>query len=97
LTVDLPDDDDPKADCYIDDLFSAFLEECAARGSAILPFVIHLLGRPLGVKESLPRDDLLSLKKFLAGATPSQTKVVLGWILQTCCLTIALPPNKYTA
>jgi hypothetical protein len=41
--VQLPDDDAPKADCYIDDMFSHFLDSNAAQGSRVLLFVIHLL------------------------------------------------------
>ncbi len=66
LMVNLPPDDDPKVDCYIDDIFSAFLEADLHCGSRIIPFVIHLLGRPIQETESLAHDDLLSIKKFLA-------------------------------
>ena len=49
-------DDDPKFDCYIDDIFGAFLAEYTNRGEAIIPLVLSLFGRPNHVKESLPRD-----------------------------------------
>jgi hypothetical protein len=97
LMVDLPPNDDPKADCYIDDIFSAFLEADLHRGSHIIPFVIHLLGRPIQETESLARDDLLSIKKFLAEAMPSERKIVLGWLIDTRRLTIELPVEKHRA
>jgi hypothetical protein len=97
LFVHVPCDERPKADNFIDDQFLAFLETSAARGSAILPFIIHLLSRPLATNESISRDDLLSLKKFMAEATPDEQKIVLGWLIDTRRLTIALPSHKHIA
>jgi hypothetical protein len=59
LAVDLMDDDWPKADCYIDDIFTTFLERDIKRGSKIVPFVIHLLSHPVVVL-------------FMAEATPAE-------------------------
>lgn len=61
LAVEIPPDDSPKADCYIDDIFSAFLEDDMTRGSRVIPFIVHLLSRPIDSDESLRRDDILSL------------------------------------
>jgi len=97
MMVELPVDDDPKADCYIDDIFAAFLERDAARGARMVPFALFLLGRPVQPGESLAREDLLSIKKFIAEATPSERKIVLGWVIDTRRLTIELPNNKHTA
>jgi hypothetical protein len=72
LAVDLMDDDWPKADCYIDDIFTTFLEYDIKRGSKIAPFVIHLLSCPVVVQETLPCEDLLSFLKFMAEATPPE-------------------------
>jgi hypothetical protein len=70
LAVDLMDDDWHKADCYIDDIFTTFLECDIKGGSKIVPFVIHLLSHPVVVQETLPRNELLSFSKFMAKATP---------------------------
>jgi len=64
MMVELPNDDDPKADCYIDDIFAVFLEQDAACGARMVPFVIFLLGRPVQPGKSLAQDDLLSIKKL---------------------------------
>ena len=45
LDVLLPPSDEPKFDCYIDDILGVMLEEHQARGSAVIPLVIALLGR----------------------------------------------------
>ncbi len=97
IAVKLPHDDSPKADCYIDDIFSVFLEEDVERGSRIVPFVLHLLGRPIQDKESLTREDLLSMSKFIAEATPAERLKILGWLLDTRRLQIELPEDKYKA
>jgi hypothetical protein len=47
LAINLLADNNPKADCYIDDIFNAFLATDVERGSRIIPFIVHLLGRPL--------------------------------------------------
>jgi hypothetical protein len=72
LAVDLMDDDWPKADCYIDDIFTTFLECDLERGSKIVPLVIHLMSCPVVVWETLPCKDLLSFSKFMAEATPAK-------------------------
>jgi hypothetical protein len=97
LAVDIPAEDHPKSDCYIDDIFMAFLETDAKRGSRIVPFILHLLGHPLSPNESLPHDDILSLKKLLAEAMPAERQIILGWIIDTHQLIIALPHNKCVA
>jgi hypothetical protein len=86
---------DPKCDGYLDDIFMAFLPCDLARGSAVLPLVVHLLGRPVHPAESELREDLLSLSKFIAEATPSETKMILGWKVDSRRLLISLPDDKF--
>ena len=61
LAVELPPDDEPKSNCYIDDLIAAFLEHDHTQGTMIIPFVIHLLGHPMADTKTLLQDDILSL------------------------------------
>jgi hypothetical protein len=97
LAVELPADDNPKAGCYINDIFNAFLETDVERGSCIIPFILHLFGRPLQEDESLQRDNILSIKKLLAEATLAEHQTILGWIIDTRRLLIQLPENKFLA
>jgi hypothetical protein len=97
IRVQLPDDDLPKCDGYIDNAFMAFLLHHHNRGAAVLPFVIHLLGCPVHPLESDHRADLLSLSKFLGEATPAESKTILGWQLNTRRLLIVLLEHKYIA
>jgi hypothetical protein len=83
LAVDLMDDDQPKANCYIDDIFTTFLECDLERELKIVPFVIHLLSCPVVVRETLPCKDLLSFSKFMAEATLAKSLKILGWIIDT--------------
>jgi hypothetical protein len=46
LGVFMMADDNPKYNCYIDDVFGCFLAEHADRGEAIAPLVLSLFGRP---------------------------------------------------
>jgi hypothetical protein len=97
LAVKLPADDNPKADCYIDDMFNAFLEPDVERGSRIIPFILHLFGRPLQEDKSQQCDNILSIKKLLAEATPAERQMILGWIINTRRHLIQLPENKFLA
>ncbi len=94
LSVPLPIDNAPKSEVYIDDLFNCYLHRHLDRGSAILPFILHLLGRPPDTKDPIERDDVLSISKFLAEASPSETKTILGWMVDTRRLLLLLPENK---
>jgi hypothetical protein len=97
LSVPLPIDDDPKSEVYIDDLFNCYLQRHLKRGCEILPFVLQLLGRPPDARDPIKRDDVLSISKFLAEATPSEVKTILGWVVDTRRLLLSLPDNKTLA
>ena len=94
LSVPLPHDDAPKAEVYIDDLFNSYLLRDIDRGSAILPFILFLLGRPTCPDDPIERDDVLSISKFLAEATPSEVKTILGWVVDTRRMLLSLPAHK---
>jgi hypothetical protein len=48
-------------------------------------------------QDNVHRQDPASVKKMLKGdATWATRKVVLGWILDTCAMTIQLPPHRVT-
>jgi hypothetical protein len=75
----------------------SFLETDLDRGSHIVPFVLFLQGQPIKADESLERDDLLSLTKLMAEATPAEHQMILDWVIDMRQLLIALPENKYVA
>ncbi len=88
------DDNAPTFTVYIDDTFGTVLERYATRGMAIFPFVIDLLSRPVTKHEPLPRDDNLSLSKFVAEAKLEETKMIVGWLVDTRRLMLSLPQHK---
>ena len=100
MSVSYPTGDTgPMFDCYLDDLFGISREKDRKRLEAVLPLVLHLIGRPVdnGLPESLPRDALIAVAKFLAEAKASETKVILGWEINTRRMTVSLPPDKHQA
>ena len=68
LAVPMPPDRRPKFDVYIDDIFGVFREADLLRGARVVPLVLHLLGRPQDPLDATPRENLLSLDKFVAEA-----------------------------
>jgi hypothetical protein len=99
FAVDEPEDDLARFDCYLDDIFGAFMEREAEKGAASIPLALPLVGRPHDPngRESFPRDDILTVPKFLAEAKPSERKVILGWTVNTPKLSVALPQDKFRA
>jgi hypothetical protein len=84
-------------DCYLDYIFGAFMDREAERSAATIPLTLHIVGRPHDPnrRESFPRDDILAIPKNLAQAKPSERKVILGWIVNTRKLLVALPQDKF--
>ena len=93
------EDAKPMFECYLDDLFGVSREADRARLEAVLPFILHLISRPVeaGTEESLPRDDLIAISKFLAVAKASESKVILGWVINTRNMAVSLPKDKHQA
>jgi hypothetical protein len=83
--VDLPRDDDPKAEVYID--------EDLKRRRAVLSFVLYLFGRPVNGNEPLLWEGILSLKKLIAKATLAKLKFS-GWEIDARRMLISLPSHK---
>jgi hypothetical protein len=98
FAVDEPEDDMARFNCYLDDIFGAFMDREAERSAAANPLALHIVGRPQDPnrRESSPRDDILAIPKFLVEAKPSERKVILlGWIVNTRKFLVALPQDKF--
>ena len=97
--VPVNSDDFPFTDCYLDDLFTCFLDTPLAiwRGARVALLLVYLIGRPIAEVEPLPRDDLLSFDKLLAEGTPEETKHILGWEVDTRRFLLRLPVDKHTS
>ena len=62
-----------------------------------IPLSIHEVGRSLDEKDPIPKKDLVSEDKLLAGRALEEVKIDLGWVFNTRNLTLSLPIHKYTA
>ncbi len=97
LAVEIPINDIGKVDIYIDDTIAITpdLTGNNERMMAAVPLAIRTIARPIDPNDEIPRNDIISLKKFQAEARLEESKTVLGWILNTRSLQISLPLNKY--
>ena len=105
MTVEIPlPDEGPigRLDGFIDeDLINVFLdtrENCAVQPH-VVPLAMHVTSRSHAGedKEPITRRPLLSLPKLAAEGSPAESQIVLGWQLDTRCMTIALPDDKFKA
>ena len=98
-TVAIDADLAPFTECYLDDLFTCFLDNPTAiwKGSRITLLMLHLLGRPIAESEPLQREDLLAFEKMTAEGSPEESKIILGWEVNTRTLRLRLPHDKLTS
>jgi len=97
MSVQIPENDLGKVDIYLDDSIgvSPDVGDNAIRVGRSIPFVIHALARPLDETEQLPRKDIISLKKFSAEGRLEESKLILGWSINTQSLSVSLPKDKF--
>ena len=83
-------------DGYIDDSITVALKkkQNIKRAQNAIPLVVHIIFRPVSSKEYVDRADPLSLRKLEGDGTPSERKLVLGWLLDTREFKIYLPMDK---
>ncbi len=99
LAVDIPIDDLGKGDIYIDDsiFVTPDIGNNIERVAKAVPLAINTVARPVSHHEPLPRKELISQKKFLAEASFEESKIILGWRIDTRNFKIQLPQNKFQA
>lgn len=88
-----------KNDVYINDDVTVSLEdkEHADRARAGVLLAMHVFGRPNETKEPIKRLELPSLVKLKGEGRLEETKVILGWKIDTRRLLIQLPDHKFKA
>ena len=67
------------------------------RARAAIPLAIHIIGRPVDPKDSIPCLDLISKDKLKAKGALEEEKVIIGWCFNTRKLTLSLPNHKFKA
>jgi hypothetical protein len=97
MAVKIPPNDLGKTDIYIDDTIGITpdIGENTSRVSKAIPLAIHSISRPLDTLDIIPRTDIISQKKYAAEGRMEETKMVLGWLLNSRSLSISLPSNKH--
>ena len=99
LIVSLPDEDQGKTDCFVDDLISVAvdIDDNLDRLRAAPCTIIHVVAHSTPSQSLSNRDNLIADNKNDAEGAPEESKVCLGWLLNTRKLTVSLPPHKYKA
>ena len=99
LIVDIPRCITGKADVYIDDIISIILDmgDNLAKGKLAAALAVHLVSRHTVDNEPIPRHPMISIPKLEAEGAIEETKIVLGWKLDTRRLLISLPDHKANA
>jgi hypothetical protein len=101
MTVSVPPIITGRVDGFIDDLINVFLDTAAncQRQPHVVPLVMFVTSRPhAGDKhEPIQRRAILLLEELLLEGAPAEIQIVLGWLLDTHRLLVALPDDKYNA
>jgi hypothetical protein len=96
-TVRVPVGSTARTDGFIDDLITVTLdtERNNTWGSHSVPLAMHVTSRPhSGSEEPITRRGILSDAKIIAKGTPAEFQIILGWLLDTRRLLLALPADK---
>ena len=99
LSIEMDEKDTGKSDVYIDDITTVTVDigSNKERAEAAVLLAMHIIGRPFNQNDPIKRLDLVSLSKLIAEARLEETKILLGWKLNTRTLKISLPFDKFKA
>ncbi len=88
-------------DVYINNMIALYVDTPGLDNKACLlasvPMAIHVVARPIPTHKPLPQDPMVMKKKLTVEAGPAEHKVILGWLLNFRCMTVALTKNKFLA
>ena len=99
LSVEIPETAISKSDVFLDDNINVGLDTPKNRPKlkAAVPLAVDIMSRRVASREPVPRSALLNKAKMSAEGALEETKIVLGWKLDTRHLLISLPDHKYGA
>jgi len=97
LSIPIPLNDFGKIDIFIDDSIGVApdLGKDPTRVCQAIPLAIWTIVRPASEQDIIPRKDIISIKKLQAEGCLEEIKTVLGWVINTRSLLIALPDHKF--
>jgi hypothetical protein len=101
MAVTIPPVITGRVDGFIDDLINVFLDtfENCRRQAHVVPLAMFVTSRPHAgeTQEPILRRAILSMEKLATEGTPEEIQIVLGWLLDTRRLLVALPQDKFEA
>ena len=99
LSIDIPETSMAKADVFLDDIVETGIDTppIRARMQGAVALAVDTMSRPVHPSEPLPRGALINETKLAAEGRLEETKIVLGWLLDTRRLKISLPEHKFLA
>jgi hypothetical protein len=90
-----------RVDGFIHDLINVFLDTLKnCRGQAhVVPLAMFVTSRPHAgdTQEPILQRAILSMEKLATEGTPEEIQIVLGWLIDTRRLLVALPQDKFEA
>jgi hypothetical protein len=97
LSISIPPNDCGKIDIFIDNSIGVApdLGDVPTRVCRAIPLAIRTVARPASTQDIIPRKDIILLKKLQAEGRLEELKTVLGWVINTRSLLIALPDHKF--
>ena len=100
MTVIIPPLKAGKVDVFVCDLISTHpdLPENLARKPRTVLLATRVTKRPHpGESKPVLRQAILSLPKLLVEGSPAEQQIVLGWLSDSCRLSVSLPDNRCSA
>ena len=93
----MPPNDIGAADVFIDDFLPVALDinDNVKRVGYAVRLAIHSVGRQVSPNEPLPHQGLISMSKLAAEGRMEETKMGLGWLINTRTLSVSLPQSKF--
>lgn len=97
----LPPPTQGQVDVFIDNLINVFLDTIAnwAKQPHVVPLAAFVtnISHVGNNQELVPRQTILSILKLIAEGTLAEIQIVLGWLLNTRQLIVALQDHKFLA
>ena len=99
MAVDIRVSNQGQTDCYIDYLTTVTINinNNKKRAEVTALLALHTIGQPVNKYDPIKRLNLVSLSKLTAEAALEETKILLGWKLDSQNLEISLPFDKFQA
>jgi hypothetical protein len=100
-SVDIPIDPQGTGNIYINDFIETTIvikgTDNVIRCEQATLLAIDVSAHPKHISEPIPHEDFKACNKLSAEAGLEEQKTVLGWLIDTRCLLLSFPDNKFVA